>query len=57
MPAIGARPDLLDRADQPGRAISHDEARSGEPAGGQVAATERLKALVQLRATLATVER
>ncbi len=38
MLAIGARPDLLDRADQPGRAISHDEAWRGEPAGDELAA-------------------
>jgi hypothetical protein len=36
--AIGARPDLLDRADQPGGAIGHDQAGRGEAAGGEVAA-------------------
>jgi hypothetical protein len=36
--AIGARPDLPDRADQPGRAIGHDQARGGDSTGGEVAA-------------------
>ena len=36
--AIGARPDLLDRADQPGRAVGDDQAWRGEPAGDEIAA-------------------
>jgi hypothetical protein len=35
---IGARPDLLDRTDQPGRAVGDEQARSGEPAGDEIAA-------------------
>src|SRR6516164_130934 len=35
--AIGARPDLLDRADQPGRAVGHDEPGCGEPAADEIA--------------------
>ena len=36
--AVGARPDLFDRADQPGRAVGDDESWCGESAGDQVAA-------------------
>ena len=35
---IGARPDLLDRADQPGRTIGHDQPRRREPTTDQIAA-------------------
>jgi hypothetical protein len=35
---IGARPDLLDRRDQPGRAVGDDQAWCGESAADQIAA-------------------
>ena len=35
---IGARPDLLGRADQPGGAVGDDQPWRGESAGGEVAA-------------------
>jgi len=35
---VGARPDLLDRSGQPGRAVGDDQAWGSEPAGGEVAA-------------------
>ena len=36
--AIGARPDLLGCADQPGRTIGHDQPRRREPAADEIAA-------------------
>jgi hypothetical protein len=36
--AVSARPQLLDRQGQPGRAIGDDQARGGESAGAEVAA-------------------
>ena len=38
MLTISARPDLLHGADQPGRAVGHDQPWRGEPAGDHVAA-------------------
>src|SRR5436189_222845 len=36
MLAIGARPELLDRRDQAGSAVGHDQARRGESATDQI---------------------
>src|SRR5437764_4036377 len=38
MLAIGARPDLLHRADQPGRTVGHHQPGGGEPAADQITA-------------------